>query len=391
MPQPPNLQNMLRQAQEMMAQQQQAQEALKSERVEASAGGGMVKVAMTGDLHLESITIDPDAVDPDDVEMLQDLVVAAVNEAIRSAQELQESKLGGLSGDFDPMSALDALGMGGLGGALGGGGGGLPGGGGAPPAGKSGSVPGREHPRRQAAADHRLATSSVGAMAPLLHPPCVLASRRRRPPGRRACPRPEPLVLAPPLQRLVTELAKLPGVGQRTAQRLAFHILRAPGEDAAALAEAIRDVKEKITLCEVCFNLAEGPRCTVCLDERRDAELICVVEEPGDVIPIERTHEYRGRYHVLGGALSPIDGVEPEDLKLPQLYARVGNGVREVILATNPTTTGEATALHVAAALHERAPDVVVTRLASGLPVGGDLEYADEVTLGRAFAGRRAV
>jgi recombination protein RecR len=198
-------------------------------------------------------------------------------------------------------------------------------------------------------------------------------------------------LLAPPLQRLVTELGKLPGVGQRTAQRLAFHILRATPEDASALAEAIRDVKEKITLCEVCFNLAEGPRCTVCLDERRDPELICVVEEPGDVIPIERTHEYRGRYHVLGGALSPIDGVEPEDLKLAQLYDRVGNGVREVILATNPTTTGEATALHVAAALHERAPDVTVTRLASGLPVGGDLEYADEVTLGRAFAGRRAV
>jgi recombination protein RecR len=201
-------------------------------------------------------------------------------------------------------------------------------------------------------------------------------------------------LLAPPLQRLVTELGKLPGVGQRTAQRLAFHILRASGEDAAALAEAIRDVKEKITLCEVCFNLAEGPRCQVCLDERRDGELICVVEEPGDVIPIERTHEYRGRYHVLGGALSPIDGVEPEDLKLAQLYDRVfdpTHPVREVILATNPTTTGEATALHVAAALHERSPDVAVTRLASGLPVGGDLEYADEVTLGRAFSGRRAV
>ena len=201
-------------------------------------------------------------------------------------------------------------------------------------------------------------------------------------------------MLAPPLQRLVSELAKLPGVGQRTAQRLAFHILRASGEDAAALAEAIRDVKEKITLCEVCFNLAEGPRCTICLDERRDGGLICVVEEPGDVIPIERTHEYRGRYHVLGGALSPIDGVEPEDLKLAQLYERVfdpAQPVHEVILATNPTTTGEATALHIAAALHERAPGVTVTRLASGLPVGGDLEYADEVTLGRAFAGRRAV
>jgi recombination protein RecR len=198
-------------------------------------------------------------------------------------------------------------------------------------------------------------------------------------------------VLAPPLQRLVGELSKLPGIGQRTAQRLAFHILRSSGEDAAALATAIREVKERIGLCEVCFNLAEGPRCTVCLDERRDADLICVVEEPGDVIPIERTHEYRGRYHVLGGALSPIDGIEPEDLKLAQLYTRVEAGVREVILATNQTTTGEATALHIAAALHDRAADVAVTRLASGLPVGGDLEYADEVTLGRAFSGRRAV
>jgi recombination protein RecR len=199
-------------------------------------------------------------------------------------------------------------------------------------------------------------------------------------------------VLAPPLQRLVTELAKLPGIGQRTAQRLAFHILRANPEDAFALADAIREVKERIGLCEICFNLAEGPRCTICADERRDASILCVVEEPGDVIPIERTHEFRGRYHVLGGALSPIDGVEPEDLKIAQLYTRVeGGDVTEVVLATNPTTTGEATALHIADGLRSRVPDVTVTRLASGLPVGGDLEYADEVTLGRALAGRRAL
>ena len=198
----------------------------------------------------------------------------------------------------------------------------------------------------------------------------------------------------PPVQRLITELGKLPGIGQRTAQRLAFYILRSDTEDANALADAIREVKERIGLCEVCFNLADGPRCRICLDERRDAAIICVVEEPGDVIPIERTHEFPGRYHVLGGALSPIDGIDPEDLKIGQLYKRIEQSeepVREVVLATNPTTTGEATALHVAAALHERAPDVSVTRLASGLPVGGDLEYADEVTLGRAFAGRRAV
>jgi recombination protein RecR len=199
-------------------------------------------------------------------------------------------------------------------------------------------------------------------------------------------------LLAPPLQRLVTELGKLPGIGNRTAQRLAFHILRTSAEDASALAEAIRDVKEKITLCEVCFNLAEGPLCAICQDERRDPTLICVVEEPGDVIPVERTHEYRGRYHVLGGALSPIDGVEPDDLKIAQLYSRVEAGeIREVVLATNPTTTGEATALHIADGLRQRTPDVAVTRLASGLPVGGDLEYADEVTLGRALAGRRAL
>jgi recombination protein RecR len=205
-------------------------------------------------------------------------------------------------------------------------------------------------------------------------------------------------VLAPPLQRLVTELSRLPGIGNRTAQRLAFHVLRAPAEEAGALADAIREVKERITLCQVCFNLAEGPRCVICEDPRRDEGLICVVEEPADVIPMERTHEYRGRYHVLGGALSPIDGVEPEDLKLAELYARVERAaadgltpVREVILATNPTTTGEATALHIADGLRRRAPDVAVTRLASGLPVGADLEYADEVTLGKAFAGRRAL
>ena len=199
-------------------------------------------------------------------------------------------------------------------------------------------------------------------------------------------------VHAPPVQRLITELSKLPGVGGRTAQRLAFHLLRASDEDAFALAEAIRELKLRISLCEICFNLAEGPRCRICADERREPSLICVVEEPADVISIERTHEFRGRYHVLGGALSPIDGVDPEDLKIGELYARVRDGsVDEVVIATNPTTTGEATALHVAAGIRAVAPDVSVTRLASGLPVGADLEYADELTLGRAFAGRRAV
>ena len=198
---------------------------------------------------------------------------------------------------------------------------------------------------------------------------------------------------APPVQRLVTELSKLPGIGQRTAQRLAFHVLRASEEDALGLAEAIREVKEKIGLCEVCFNLTDETRCRICQDARREHSLICVVEEPGDVIPLERTHEYHGVYHVLGGALSPIDGIDPEDLKISELFARVAAPaeVREVVLATNPTTTGEATALHIAQILHERHPELKVTRLASGLPVGADLEYADEVTLGKALAGRRAL
>jgi recombination protein RecR len=199
-------------------------------------------------------------------------------------------------------------------------------------------------------------------------------------------------VYAPPVQRLITELSKLPGVGGRTAQRLAFHVLRSSDEDAFALADAIREVKEKIGLCEQCFNLADGPRCRICEDARRDPELICVVEEPSDVISIERTHEFRGRYHVLGGSLSPIDGIDPEDLKITELYARVREGdVREVVIATNPTTTGEATALHIADGIRGIAPQVTVTRLASGLPVGADLEDADELTLGRALAGRRAV
>jgi recombination protein RecR len=192
-----------------------------------------------------------------------------------------------------------------------------------------------------------------------------------------------------PLARLVVELSRLPGIGQRTAQRLAFHLLRAPDEEAAALAEAIREVKEKVGLCERCFNLAEGPICRICADTNRDSTMICVVEEPADVIPIERTHEYRGLYHVLGGALSPIDGLDAEDLKIAELLRRVEGGeVREVVLATNPTTTGEATALHIAERLRGQ---VAVTRLASGLPVGADLEHADEVTLGKALSGRRSL
>jgi recombination protein RecR len=194
-------------------------------------------------------------------------------------------------------------------------------------------------------------------------------------------------VYSPSVENLITQLARLPGIGRRTAQRLAFFILKSTPDQALALADAIREVKERIGFCQECFNLAEGPLCAICEDARRDRTLICVVEDPSDVVAIERTHEYRGVYHVLGGALSPIDGVDPEHLRIDELLRRVeANGVAEVVLATNPTMTGEATAVYIADRLRGRAR---VTRPASGLPVGGDLEYADEVTLGRAFAGRR--
>ena len=189
------------------------------------------------------------------------------------------------------------------------------------------------------------------------------------------------------MDNLVAQLSRLPGVGQRTAQRLAFHLLSAPKQEALALATAIEEVKERVRFCSECGNLTEEERCSICTDARRDRSVVCVVEQPVDVISIERTHEYRGLYHVLGGSLSPLDGVEPEHLRIDELLRRVGaGGIGEVVLATNPNMTGEATAAYVADRLRDR---VRVTRLASGLPVGGDLEYADEVTLGRALAGRR--
>jgi recombination protein RecR len=189
------------------------------------------------------------------------------------------------------------------------------------------------------------------------------------------------------VENLVAQLTRLPGVGSRTAHRFAFHLLRVPSDEALALAQAIQDVKERVRFCRECGNLTEDEVCAICLDPRRDHVTICVVEQPVDLVSLERTHEYRGLYHVLGGALSPIDGIEPENLRIDELLRRVErNGVQEVVLATNPNMTGEATAAFVADRLRGR---VRVTRLASGLPVGGDLEYADEVTLGRALAGRR--
>lgn len=192
-------------------------------------------------------------------------------------------------------------------------------------------------------------------------------------------------MLSPAVENLVAQLTRLPGIGRRTAQRLTFHLLSVSPDDALDLARAIEEVKERVHFCRDCGNLTEDELCEVCADARRDRTRICVVEQPVDVVSIERTGEFRGLYHVLGGALSPLDGVEPADLRLSGLFSRVENGVEEVVLATNPTMTGEATATFIADRLRGK---VRVTRLASGLPVGGDLEYADEVTLGRALAGR---
>jgi recombination protein RecR len=193
-----------------------------------------------------------------------------------------------------------------------------------------------------------------------------------------------------PVQNLIDELGRLPGIGPKSAQRIAFHLLKVDGEDARRLARAISEAKERVSWCRRCFNFAEGDLCTFCRDERRDAHVICVVEEPRDIVAIERTGEFKGRYHVLQGAISPIEGIGPEQLRVKELLARIADeGVNEAILATNPNIEGEATAMYLARLL--KPVGVRVTRIASGLPVGGDLEYADEVTLGRALEGRRDV
>lgn len=194
-------------------------------------------------------------------------------------------------------------------------------------------------------------------------------------------------MLTPSIERLVAELSRLPGIGPRSAQRLAFHLMKAPRERTTALSDALAQMAERLRPCARCYSFAEDELCPICADPRRDETLLCAVEEPSAILPIERTHEFRGRYHVLGGALSPIDGIDPQDLRITELLARIeADGVRELVIATNPTMPGEATALHLADLVRDR---VRVTRLASGLPVGADLEHADELTLGRALLGRR--
>ncbi len=190
-----------------------------------------------------------------------------------------------------------------------------------------------------------------------------------------------------PVQRLIDELSRLPGIGGKSAQRLAFHLLTVEETDAKRLASAINDMRDQVSMCEVCFNVAAGDRCSICRDGRRDSSVICVVERPQDIVVVERTQEFKGRYHVLGGSLSPINGIGPGQLRFDELKARLGpEEVKELIAATNPTVEGDATAMYMA---REFKPlGVKVSRLASGLPVGGDLDYADELTLGRALVGR---
>jgi recombination protein RecR len=194
----------------------------------------------------------------------------------------------------------------------------------------------------------------------------------------------------PPVQSLIDELGRLPGIGPKSAQRIAFHLLKGSPDDANRLAHAVREAKEKVRFCDRCFNFAEGKLCPICADDRRDPTIVCVVEESRDIVAIERTGEFRGRYHVLLGAMSPLEGIGPEQLKIRELLARIGpEGIQEVIVCTNPNTEGEVTAMYLARML--KPLGLTVTRIASGLPVGGDLEYADELTLGRALEGRRAI
>ena len=197
-------------------------------------------------------------------------------------------------------------------------------------------------------------------------------------------------IYTPALQKLIDELGKLPGVGPKSAQRIAFHLIKLPEQDALSLANAIQEAKQKVRFCETCFNMSDEAICEICSDTQRDSSLVCVVEEPRDIVALERTREYKGLYHVLQGAINPIDGVGPEQLKIRELLERLkGNTLQEVILCTNPNIEGEATAMYIAKLIEPLG--IQVSRIASGLPVGGDLEYADELTLGRALEGRRKI
>src|SRR3954447_18483786 len=315
--QPIDFSALLEQAQQMQSQLMEAQAAAAEQVVEGTAGGGMVKITVNGGMEFQRVTIDPRAVDPDDVAMLEDLVLAALHDALAKVNDINNRPW--------------------------------------------------------------VASAWVAASAA-----CSAVDAPTAPLPRRSG------LYAGPVQDLIDELGRLPGVGPKSAQRIAFHLLKLPKEDAVRLARSITEVKERITFCARCFNISEGPQCSICADERRDATVVCVVEEPRDIVAVEKTREYRGRYHVLQGAISPIEGIGPDQLRVRELLGRIdAEGITEVILCTNPNIEGDATAMYLASLL--KPLPVKVTRIASGLPVGGDLEYADELTLGRALEGRREV
>ena len=339
-----DMQQLFAAAQQMQEQLMNAQQALADAEVTGTAGGGLVKATVNGQGELMDLTISATAVDPSDPEetarTIADLVLAAVRDAYRSAEDLQEQQMGpfaaamqggGMPGGLNLPSGLDLSGLG------------------------------------------------IGAPAGSDQDPDDPMSRR---------PDLGPDVYEGVIQDLIDELGRLPGVGPKGAQRIAFHLLAVDQAEVRRLADALIEVTERVRFCRTCGNVAEADECRICLDPRRDPAVICVVEEPKDVAAVEKIREFRGRYHVLGGAISPIDGVGPDELRIRELMARLADGtVTELILATDPNLEGEATATFLARLV--KSIGLRVTRPASGLPVGGDLEYADEVTLGRAFEGRR--
>ena len=339
-----DMQQLFAAAQQMQEQLMSAQQALADAEVTGTAGGGLVKATVNGQGELMDLSIEAAAVDPDDPEetarTIADLVLAAVRDAYRSAEDLQQQQMG-------PFAAA------------------MQGGAHArwpQPARRPGPV----RPR------HWRSGGRPG-------------SRRRGQAGDLGL---GPDVYEGVIQNLIDELGRLPGVGPKGAQRIAFHLLAVDQAEVRRLADALIEVTERVRFCRTCGNVAEADECRICLDPRRDPAVICVVEEPKDVAAVEKIREFRGRYHVLGGAISPIDGVGPDELRIRELMARLTDGtVTELILATDPNLEGEATAAFLARLV--KPMGLRVTRPASGLPVGGDLEYADEVTLGRAFEGRR--
>jgi len=321
-----NMGNLMKQAQKAMEQARKMEEELAALKVEGSAGGGMVKVEATAAGTIEGIKIDPQVVDPEDVEMLQDLILSAIHDATEKSAAIKQERINELTG-------------------------GLP----IPP----GLFP--ERPRT-----HRRTWTMVTEL-----------DRKETDDA-----------LCEALARLVGELEKLPGIGPKSAQRLAFHLLRIPRDEARQLSDAILEVKERIGVCSQCFNYTDQPVCDICRNDRRDRSLLCVVAEPRDLLAMERTNEFSGRYHVLGGVISPMEGIGPEMLRIRELMERIeSDGVKEVILATNPTVEGSTTALYLARLI--KPFGVRVTKIAFGLPVGGDLDYADQATLVEALEGRR--